>query len=139
MHELGATQGILATALEEMRAAGAARVTALEVTIGAAGHLTEDVVRQHFILLARGTPAEGAALTFAWLPASYQCTACLSRFDSTAPPAEVACPVCGDVALAVGHHEVFGVSAIEVEGGPEDGAGAASGVGAKAGKQEGER
>lgn len=114
MHELAATRGILATALEQMQAAGASRVIGLELTIGASGHLTEDAVRQHFALLAHGTPAEGAALTFVWLPATYQCFACLGRFTSAAPPAEIACPSCGGVALEVEHHEVYYVSTIEV-------------------------
>ncbi len=114
MHELAATRGILATAIEQMHAAGASRVTGVELTIGASGHLTEDAVRQHFALLAQGTPAEGAALTFVWLPATYQCFACLTRFTSAAPPAEVACPACGGVALEVEHQEVYYVSTIEV-------------------------
>ena len=114
MHELAATQGILATALEHMRSAGASRVTALELTIGVSGHLTEDAVRQHFALLAQGTPAEGATLTIAWLPATYQCFACLSGFKSTAPTAEIACPFCGHVALEVEHQEAFYASTIEV-------------------------
>lgn len=119
MHELAATQGILTTALEHMRAAGAARVTALELTIGVSGHLTEEAVRQHFALLAHDTPAEGAALTFAWLPATYQCIACLSAFVSATPPAEVACPFCGGSALEIKHQETYAVSAIEVAFAPD--------------------
>lgn len=114
MHELAATRGVLATALEQMHDAGASRVTALELTIGASGHLSEDAVRQHFVLLAQGTPAEGAALTFVWLPATYQCFACLHRFTSAAPAPQIACPVCVGVALEVEHQEVYYVSTIEV-------------------------
>lgn len=114
MHELAATQGILTTALEEMHAAGASRVTALELTVGVSGHLTEEAVRQHFALLAQGTPAKGAALTFVWLPATYQCFTCLRRFTSTVPAAEVECAACGGVALEIKHQETFSLSAIEV-------------------------
>jgi hydrogenase nickel incorporation protein HypA/HybF len=114
MHELAATRGMLATAIERMREAGAARVTSLELTIGASGHLTEDAVRQHFELLARGTPAEGATLTFSWLPATYQCFTCLQRFTSAAPSVDVVCPACGGVALETEHHEVYYASAVEV-------------------------
>lgn len=114
MHELAATQGIVATALEEMRSACATRVTALELTVGVSGHLTEEAVRQHFALLAQGTPAEGADLNFIWLPATDQCFACLSCFASAQPPAEVACPFCGGVALEIKHQEIFSLSAIEV-------------------------
>jgi hydrogenase nickel incorporation protein HypA/HybF len=122
MHELAATQSVLTTALELMRVAGAARVTALELTSSASGHLTEDAIRQHFAALARGTPAQGAALTFVWLPATYQCYACLSRFESTAPPAEVACPACGAVALAIEHDDIERLTSIEVEGVADEGA-----------------
>jgi Zn finger protein HypA/HybF involved in hydrogenase expression len=114
MHELAATRGILATALEQMHAAGASRITGLELTIGASGHLTEDAVRQNFLLLALGTPAEMATLTIVWLPATYQCFSCLNRFASAAPAAEISCPACGGVALEIEHQEVFSVSAIDV-------------------------
>jgi hydrogenase nickel incorporation protein HypA/HybF len=114
MHELAATKGMLATALEHMREAGASSVTGLELTIGASGHLTEDAVRQHFELLARGTPAEGATLTFSWLPASYQCFTCLQCFTSAARPADITCPACSGVALEIEHQEVYYASAIEV-------------------------
>jgi hydrogenase nickel incorporation protein HypA/HybF len=97
-----------------MRAVGAARVTRVELTLGASGHLAEDAVRQHFELLAQGTPAEGATLTFSWLPATYQCFTCLQEFASTAPPAEIACPACGGVALEVAHEETYYASTIEV-------------------------
>jgi hydrogenase nickel incorporation protein HypA/HybF len=114
MHELAATRGMLTAALERMRQVGATRVTRVELTIGASGHLTEDAVRQHFELLAQGTPAEGAALTFSWLPATYQCFTCLQEFASTAPPSEIACPACGGVALEVAHEETYYASMIEV-------------------------
>jgi Zn finger protein HypA/HybF involved in hydrogenase expression len=114
MHELAATQGLLTAALERMRTVGASRVTGLEVTIGASGHLSEDSVRQHFALLARDTPAEGAALAFIWLPATYQCFACLNRFTSAESPVAVTCPACGGVALEIAHPEVYYASAIEV-------------------------
>jgi hydrogenase nickel incorporation protein HypA/HybF len=119
MHELAATRGILAVALERMHEAGASRVTRLELTIGASGHLTEDAVRQHFELLARGTPAEGATLAFSWLPATYQCFGCLQQFTSAAPPAQVACPACGGVALEIEHEEVYYASMIEVTFAPD--------------------
>lgn len=114
MHELAATRGMLATTLERMREVGAVRVTRVELTIGASGHLTEDAVRQHFELLAKGTPAEGATLTFSWLPATYQCFTCLQEFASAAPSAEIACPGCGGVALEVEHQETYYASTIEV-------------------------
>lgn len=114
MHELAATAGMLTAALEQMRDVGAARVTGLDITIGVSGHFTEGAVRQHFALLAHGTPAAGAQLRFMWLPATYQCFVCLHRFASADAPTTVTCPLCGGVALEIAHQEVYYVSAIEV-------------------------
>ncbi len=115
MHEVAAMRGALSMVLERMRDVGAIRVTHVELTLGTSGHLTEEAARQHFAVLAAGTPAEGATLAFTWLPATYQCFSCLRQFESTAPEAEAACPDCGDIALEIGHRDDYYVSSIEVE------------------------
>jgi hydrogenase nickel incorporation protein HypA/HybF len=116
MHEAAAVQGMCSAVLEHAQAAGAKRVTSIELTLGAAGHLTEEVIRQHFELLAAGTLAEGARLAIHWLPATFQCFSCLSRFQSLEHSGETAiCPKCSGTALEIAHEDVYYVSSIDVE------------------------
>jgi hydrogenase nickel incorporation protein HypA/HybF len=114
MHEVATIRGAVTTALEHMRRAGGTRVTSVELALGASGHLTEEAALQHFALFARGTPAEGAAVVISWLPATYQCFACLHRFQSVEAAEEVACPACGGVALEVAHEDACYVRSIDV-------------------------
>jgi hydrogenase nickel incorporation protein HypA/HybF len=114
MHELAAVRGATQTALEWMRAAGAARVTRVHLVLGASGHSSEDAVRQHFALCARDTPAAEAQLDITWEPVNYQCFECLSRFTSLEPPEIVRCPQCDGLALEVAHSDACYVAAIEV-------------------------
>jgi hydrogenase nickel incorporation protein HypA/HybF len=114
MHEVAAMQGVVSTILEAMRQAGGSRITQVQLKLGASGHLTEEAARQHFAVLAAGTPAQDAALEITWLAAAYQCFSCLHRFERCEPTAQVTCPRCGAVALEVGHQNVCAVSAIDV-------------------------
>lgn len=115
MHEVAMMQGAVATITETLERAQAARVTHVALTLGASGHLTEAAARQYFELFTRDTPIADAELEITWLPATYQCFACLSQFTSLAPAEQVVCPTCGAVALEVAHQDVCFVRAIEVE------------------------
>jgi hydrogenase nickel insertion protein HypA len=114
MHEVAAMRGAVTTALEQMRAAGATRVTEVHMVLGASGHLTEEAARQHFATFAKGTPAEHATLTFTWLPATYRCFGCLRQFESSAPAASLECPTCGAVALEISHDDTCAVRYVDV-------------------------
>jgi hydrogenase nickel incorporation protein HypA/HybF len=115
MHEAAAVQSMFSTTVEHAQAAGAKRITRIELTLGASDHFTEDVVRQHFEALASGTLAEGALLDITWLPATYQCFSCLSRFQSVDQSDSVTCPTCSGIALEIAHEDVCGVTSIDVE------------------------
>ena len=115
MHEAAAIQGVCSTAVEHAQAAGAKKITRIELTLGASDHFSEDVVRQHFELLAAGTLAEGATLSITWLPATYQCFSCLSRFPSVDSSDSVTCPNCSGTALEVAHEDACYVTSIDVE------------------------
>lgn len=121
MHEIAAMQAVVTTVLERMYEAGADRVTRVELELGASSHLTEEAARQHFATLAKGTPAEGAELQLAWLPATYQCFTCLRRFESVSPPLEALCPDCGGPGLEISHQDICAARAIEVTTGPSSG------------------
>jgi hydrogenase nickel insertion protein HypA len=114
MHEVAAMQGIVRTALECMRQAGASRVTNVQLVLGASRHFTAEVACQHFEALTKDTPIEDASLTIQWLPAKLFCFSCLHRFESSEPATQVTCPVCGEVALEIEHKDACYVSSIDV-------------------------
>jgi Zn finger protein HypA/HybF involved in hydrogenase expression len=116
MHEAAMMRGAVQEALGQMPAADGTRITRVVLVLGASGHFTEDVARQHFALNALATPAEDAVLEIEWLPATYSCFSCLHTFASVLPPEAVTCPACGGVALETGHADVCYIREIEVEG-----------------------
>lgn len=114
MHEVAAIQGIVHTALECMQAAGASRVTHVQMVIGTSRDFTADDVCRHFEVLTKGTPIEGASISIQWLPATYQCFSCLHRFESGESAEQMVCPRCGERALEIEHRDVCQVSSIDV-------------------------
>ncbi len=114
MHEVAAMQGVVSAILESLRQAGGSRITHVQLVLGACGHFTQEAARQHFEALTAGTSAEGAALAIAWVPATFQCFSCLHCFESCQPAEQVTCPLCGDLALEIGHQDICHASAIEV-------------------------
>ncbi len=107
-------RGAVTAVLTHMEQAGASRVTAVDLVIGVSGHLSEDAARQYFTLFTAGTPAEKASLSVSWLPATYQCFACLHRFAVYKPDASPSCPLCGGVTLEVEHQDACYVHSIDV-------------------------
>ena len=114
MHEVAAMRGVVQTALDYLQRSGGTRVTGVELVLGASGHLTEEAARQHFALFAANTPAADATVTIIWRPATYQCFACLHRFQSVTPNVDATCPRCGAVALEIEHQEVCSLRSIDV-------------------------
>jgi hydrogenase nickel incorporation protein HypA/HybF len=114
MHEVRTMRAIVETVLERARRAGAARVVRVELAIGPAGHLTAEVVRQHFAALAAGTIAAGAVLSVTAMPDNYVCIGCGHHFSSL--QREAVCPACGGPSLATPGQDGSYLGAIEVTG-----------------------
>ncbi len=114
MHEISLMQAVVKTILQSLSQSGASRVTRVQLTIGVSGHFTEENVHQHFRLLTKNTPAEGASLAISWLPATLQCLACSHQFSSCEPAEQAACPKCGDMVIETEHQDICYVSAIDV-------------------------
>jgi hydrogenase nickel incorporation protein HypA/HybF len=115
MHEAATMRGIVTTVLEKMAEARADRVVEVQLVLGRAGHFTEEAASQYFELMAKDTPAADARLVFSWLPATYQCLVCLTKFDSELSANEVVCPKCQGLAIEVEHTHDCYVTGIEVE------------------------
>jgi hydrogenase nickel incorporation protein HypA/HybF len=128
VHELSVTQALLDLALHEAEAAGAQRVGALEVRVGALTGIVPDSVAFYFEMLSKGTTAEGAELRFVKVMPSARCRQCgeettLDAPDDDTPFAHawleafgsMACAACGseDFELVGGHD--FSLVSLEVE------------------------
>jgi len=113
MHELAITQSMLNLVLGQAEQAKAKRVGKINLVIGEMTGVVGDCVRFYFDLLSKGTPADGATLSFKAVPTQARCRGCgklfeVREFDWT-------CPRCnGNNIEIVAGKELF-VESIEVE------------------------
>jgi hydrogenase nickel incorporation protein HypA/HybF len=94
MHELAVTERVLEIALRHAEAAHATRITHIHLVVGQLSSIVDDSVQFYWDLIAEGTIAQGARLTFARTPATLRCTVCQARF-SLAATTDFVCPTCG--------------------------------------------
>lgn len=118
MHELGITEQLLKLALRHAEQAQAARITRLNLVIGAFSSVVDDSVQFYWDIVAGGTIAEGAALHFERVPGVLACEDCgrefeLAEFDGH-------CPNCGGFHARIISGDEFRLDSIEIEG-PDDG------------------
>jgi hydrogenase nickel incorporation protein HypA/HybF len=92
MHELSIMQSALDQVLEQARQAGANRVHAIRLRIGALSGVVPDALQFAFEALSDGTPAKGAKLIIEDVPARFWCATCSHEFEATQMFAE--CPDC---------------------------------------------
>lgn len=64
MHESGMVEDLIAKVESLVRENSARRVLAIEISIGPLAAVQADHLREHFLVAARGTVAEGAELRF---------------------------------------------------------------------------
>jgi len=76
VHEVGITQSILEIAVDHARQAGAAKITALTVEIGALSGVIPEAVEFCFEAVAKESMAEGATLTIVRIPGQGRCLDC---------------------------------------------------------------
>jgi hydrogenase nickel incorporation protein HypA/HybF len=128
VHELSVTQALLDLALREAEAAGAKRIGALDVRVGALTGIVPDSVAFYFEMLSKGTTAEDAALRFTKVMPTARCRQCGEETTLDAPGddtpfshawletfAGMVCAACGsdDFELVGGHD--FSLVSLEVE------------------------
>jgi len=113
MHELAITKSMLDIVLKEAEKAGAREVGIVNLVIGEMTGFVEDSVQFYFDFLSKGTPAEGANLSFTVVPIKAQCRRCGKTFE----PKESAwvCPGCGSNGLDITSGKELFVESIEVE------------------------
>lgn len=113
MHELSVTQSILEIAVRHAEAAGAARITRLSLVIGDLSSIVDDSVQFYWDLIAAGTLAEGAELSFKRVPATLRCAACGCEFPLDHKRFE--CPQCGSDRVEVSGGQEFFLESIDVD------------------------
>ena len=114
MHELTVTENIVEIALE---AAKERKVKEITIVLGELSSVVEDSIRFCFGLVAEGTMAEGAALTFVGVPALVCCGKCSHQFGLN--EGDWTCPLCGSLGAQIIHGREFYIESIEVEEGNE--------------------
>jgi hydrogenase nickel incorporation protein HypA/HybF len=81
MHEIGVMSSALTAVLAEARRHGADRVRRIVLRVGALSGAEPAALHFAFEVVARGTPAEGAALQIETVPAVAHCAACRLDFE----------------------------------------------------------
>ena len=113
MHELAITQSMFDLVLEQAKKAEAKKVGKINLVIGEMTGVVSECVKFYFDFISKGTPAEGATLSFVTVPPKAKCRDCdklfeLKEFDWT-------CPRCGGNNLQIVAGEELFVESIEVE------------------------
>lgn len=113
MHELAITKSMLDIALKEAEKAGAREIRIINLVIGEVTGFVEDSVQFYFDFLSKGTPAEGAALSFTIVPIKAQCRSCARPFGLK--ESGWTCPYCGNSGLDIISGKELFIESIEVD------------------------
>lgn len=81
MHEMGITQGILASSVEAAEKAGACRITEIRISVGELTEVVDFALQFAFEALTPGTLAEGATLVVNHVGARSLCNDCGAEYD----------------------------------------------------------
>lgn len=117
MHELSIAAGIVDIAEEEVALAGACRVLAVRLRLGALAGVARDALLFSFDIVAAGTVVEGARLEIEDIPVVIACPICQAERALPAP-SPLCCPVCGTPTPAVVRGTELEVTALEIDDGP---------------------
>ena len=113
MHELTITQNMFDLVLEQANKAGAKKVGKINLVIGEMTGVVGDCVQFYFNFISKGTPAEGATLSFTMIPPKARCRNCDKSFELK--EFDWICPYCqGNSMEIIAGKELF-VESIEVE------------------------
>lgn len=97
MHEMSLAVSIVELVSDKAQAAGAQKVTAIELEVGRLSGLMVEALTFCFEAAARNTPAEGARLLIHELDGRGNCLACGHSFAVESLLAQ--CPQCGEYAV----------------------------------------
>ena len=113
MHELSIMAEAVRMAVAAAQAAGAKRVTALSLRVGAFSGVVPDALQFAFEATAAGTLAENATLTIEHVPARFWCEPCQRDFEAARLFAE--CPQCHTLSRSLRAGRELELASLEIE------------------------
>lgn len=113
MHELPVAESILEIALRHGRQNDAVKITHLHLVIGQLSSVIDDSIRFYWDMIAEGTIAEGAGLSFRRIPVEMQCQSCQKIYTPT--PKALVCPQCASTQVKVLKGDEFYLESIDIE------------------------
>jgi hydrogenase nickel incorporation protein HypA/HybF len=122
VHELSITQSLLELALQHAEAAGARRVTDLNLVIGDLSSVLDECVQFYWDMISEGSLAAGSRLHFRRVPVQMTCQDCGANSDLA--EIESTCPGCGGTRLQVSSGDEFYLDSIDIEKEPVAASGA---------------
>jgi hydrogenase nickel incorporation protein HypA/HybF len=113
MHELSVAESILEIASRHGQAAGASRVTRLNLVIGDLASVVDDSLQFYWDFVSKGTICEGAILHFQRVRATLQCSECGRIYGLDDGPGP--CPACASSRVRVIAGEEFRLESVDIE------------------------
>jgi hydrogenase nickel incorporation protein HypA/HybF len=120
VHEMGITQGILASSFEAAENAGAERITEIRISVGELTEVVDFALQFAFEALTPGTMAEGATLVVNHVGARSHCNDCGTDYDHDR--FQMICPACGSLSVTLLQGRELRIDSIEAEDAEEVGA-----------------
>ena len=111
MHELSVTESILEIALRHAQAAGANRITDINLVIGQYASIVDDSVQFYWDLITPNTIAQDSKLHFRRILAELECLNCKNKYH---PDNDLSCPVCHSVQTRIVTGDEFYLDSIDV-------------------------
>lgn len=112
MHEVGLMQQAVNIALTHAKDAGADRIDAIRMRVGALSGVVPDSLAFAFEIAAQGTIAQDAVLDIEDVPVTCYCAQCRREF--TPDDIVYMCPACGRLSADIRAGREFTVSSIEI-------------------------
>lgn len=113
VHEISIMAEAVRMAVETAESAGATRVLALRLRVGALSGVVPEALQFAFEALAKGTAAENATMSIEHVTAKFWCEGCQLLFDSeTFFPG---CPSCKETSHSLRAGRELALTSVEVE------------------------
>ena len=113
MHELGVTQSILDTVLQQAKEYNVKRISAINLKVGVWTSIVPDCVQFYFEMLSEDTIAEGAELKVEEIPLTGRCEDCGEIFEIE--EFLFVCPHCSGKKVNIEAGRELFIDSIEVE------------------------
>jgi len=113
VHEMGITQGILASSFEAAEGAGMDRITEIRISVGELTEVVDFALQFAFESLTPGTMAEGATLTITHVSARSHCNDCGTDYDHDR--FQMVCSNCESLNVALLQGRELRIDSIEAE------------------------